>query len=71
MIAAAREKLGESGIDYRVLDILDFPDLGTFDVVFSTFWVSHVPLEFHNEFWAWVVRSLEIGGQVIFQDSVA
>ena len=71
MIAAAREKLGESGIDYRVLDILDFPDLGTFDVVFSTFWVSHVPLEFHDEFWAWVVRSLEIGGQVIFQDSVA
>jgi len=29
MIAAAREELRESGIDYRVLDILDFPDLGT------------------------------------------
>ncbi len=71
MIAAAREKLGENGIDYRVVDILDFPDLGTFDVVFSTFWISHVPLELQEDFWAWVARSLEIGGKVIFQDSVA
>ena len=71
MIAAAREKLGESAIDYRVVDILSFPDLGTFDIVFSTFWISHVPLELHDDFWAWVARSLEIGGKVIFQDSVA
>lgn len=71
MIAVAREKLGERGIDYRVVDILAFPDLGTFDVVFSTFWVSHVPLELHDDFWAWVARSLEIGGEVIFQDSMA
>ena len=71
MIAAAREKLGERGIDYRVVDILAFPDLETFDVVFSTFWVSHVPLELQDDFWAWVARSLEIGGEVIFQDSIA
>ena len=71
MIAKASEKLGERGIDYRVVDILAFPDLGTFDVVFSTFWVSHVPLELHDDFWAWVARSLEIGGEVIFQDSMA
>ncbi len=71
MIAAAREKLGENGIDYRVVDILDFPDLGTFDVVFSTFWISHVPLDLQEDFWAWVARSLEIGGKVIFQDSLA
>ena len=71
MIAAAREKLGERGIDYRVVDVLAFPDLGTFDVVFSTFWISHVPLELHDDFWAWVARSLEIGGKVIFQDSMA
>ena len=71
MVAAAREKLGETGIDYRVVDILTFPDLGIFDVVFSTFWISHVPLELHDNFWAWVARSLKIVGEVIFQDSMA
>ncbi len=71
MLAAARAKLGDRGIDYRLVDILAFPDLGTFDVVFSTFWVSHVPLDLHDDFWAWVARSLEIGGEVIFQDSIA
>ncbi len=71
MIALARAKLGKSGIDYRVADLLAFPDLGTFDVVFSTFWISHVPLELHDDFWPWVARSLEIGGEVIFQDSIA
>lgn len=71
MLAQARRKLGETSVEYRLADILTFPDLGVFDVVFSTFWISHVPHDLQADFWAWVSRCLETGGAVIFQDSVS
>lgn len=71
MIAAARRKLGTHAVDYRVVDLLSFPDLGIYDVIFSTFWISHVPIDLHDAFWAWISRSLSPGGDVVFQDSIA
>lgn len=70
MIAAARRKLGSAAIEYRVVDLLSFPDLGMYDVIFSTFWISHVPLDLHDAFWAWIARSLSLGGDIVFQDSI-
>ncbi len=71
MLEAARTKLGNATVEYREVDVFEFPDLGTFEIVFSTFWISHVPRALHPSFWSWVHRSLEPGGRVLFQDSIS
>jgi len=38
------------------------------DVVFFGFWLSHVPLDRFDDFWALVDRCLEPGGRVFFAD---
>jgi ubiquinone/menaquinone biosynthesis C-methylase UbiE len=48
MLKQCRKKLGTTRITFRKVDVFDFPDLGKFDIVFSTFWISHVPLQLQD-----------------------
>ena len=50
MLDLCRAKLGQSGIEYQLLNVFDYPSLGQFDLIFSTFWVSHVPPERQHSF---------------------
>jgi SAM-dependent methyltransferase len=51
-------------------DLFDWePPAGAFDVVFFSFWVSHVPPQRFNEFWALVDRALTPDGVAIFIDN--
>ena len=43
---------------------------GAFDVVFFSFWLSHVPPARFEEFWSLVRVALKPGGRVFFIDSL-
>ena len=45
------------------------PPAGAFDVVFFGFWLSHVPPERFDAFWAMVRRALRPGGRFFLIDS--
>jgi demethylmenaquinone methyltransferase/2-methoxy-6-polyprenyl-1,4-benzoquinol methylase len=52
-------------------DIFSFEPPERYDVVFFSFWLSHVPPERFDEFWTLVQRALAPGGRVFFIDSLA
>jgi demethylmenaquinone methyltransferase/2-methoxy-6-polyprenyl-1,4-benzoquinol methylase len=66
-LAAARV-----GRDQRVrfigADLFSWQPDGHYDVVFFGFWLSHVPLERFESFWAMVRRCLKPDGRVAFID---
>ena len=52
-------------------DVFDWSPRGRFDLVFFSFWLSHVPEGRLDEFWDLVRTSLEPGGRVFLVDSGA
>lgn len=50
-------------------DIFAWTPPRRFDVVFFSFWLSHVPHERFTEFWELVGRALAPGGRVFLVDS--
>jgi demethylmenaquinone methyltransferase/2-methoxy-6-polyprenyl-1,4-benzoquinol methylase len=70
-IALNRQRLGAAApVDYRVADIFSWTPAATFDVVFFSFWLSHVPSERFDAFWEVVRAALRPGGQAFFIDSL-
>ena len=51
-------------------DIFAWTPDGGYDVVFFSFWLSHVPPERFEAFWAMVRGALNPGGRVFFVDSL-
>ena len=68
-----RAKLAGSGvaIDYVVADLFSWEPSQSYDVVFFSFWLSHVPAERFEAFWALVARSPRPGGRFFFLDNAA
>jgi demethylmenaquinone methyltransferase/2-methoxy-6-polyprenyl-1,4-benzoquinol methylase len=54
-----------------VADVFDWKPADEFDVVFFSFWLSHVPEERFEEFWALVRSALKPGGRVFLVDNAA
>jgi len=52
-------------------DVFAWEPAGRFDLVFFSFWLSHVPEERFDEFWGLVGRALAPGGRVFLVDSGA
>jgi demethylmenaquinone methyltransferase/2-methoxy-6-polyprenyl-1,4-benzoquinol methylase len=50
--------------------IFDWQPTGQYDVVYFSFWLSHVPLERFESFWSMVQGCLAPGGRVFFIDSL-
>src|SRR5580698_2874585 len=69
-IAINRERVGSANVEYRVVDIFSFAPPAAFDVVFFSFWLSHVPPARFDEFWSIVKGALKPGGRVFFIDSL-
>jgi len=69
MLELCREKLDSDRITYQKVNVFDLPDLGRFDLIFSTFWISHVPFQLQDAFWDWISRSLNHPGKILMQDS--
>ena len=54
-----------------VADVFEFRPAETFDIVFFSFWLSHVPEGRFDEFWGTVRAALAPGGRVFLVDNAA
>ena len=69
-IAINRRRNGGHRVSYVAADIFAPPIRSQFDAIFFSFWLSHVPADRFDEFWAFVAASLKRGGRVFFVDSL-
>jgi SAM-dependent methyltransferase len=70
-IAINRARVRSGAISYIVADIFSWiPPPAVFDAIFFGFWLSHVPPDRFNAFWACVQTALKPTGRVFFVDSL-
>ena len=70
VIERNRERTKDRRVDYVLADIFSWEPRDRYDVVFFSFWLSHVPPSRFSSFWALVRRSLAPGGRAIFIDNL-
>ena len=65
------ERLAPTGtpVDYVEADVFSWRPPKRYDVVFFSFWLSHVPMARFDEFWSIVDAALAPGGRVFFLDN--
>jgi demethylmenaquinone methyltransferase/2-methoxy-6-polyprenyl-1,4-benzoquinol methylase len=63
--------LNTAEADLVLADVFDWRPAERFDLVFFSFWLSHVPEERFDEFWSLVRGALVPGGRVFLVDSGA
>ncbi len=69
VLAINRAKLGAHPVEYQQADLFMWQPQRQYDVVFFSFWLSHVPPEQFAPFWAAVRAALKPGGRVFLIDS--
>ncbi|HEX8522556.1 MAG TPA: class I SAM-dependent methyltransferase [Tepidisphaeraceae bacterium] len=70
MIAINRARIASPKVNYLVADLFQWEPTETYDGVVFAFWVSHVPVERLEGFFATVARALRPGGRVFFVDGL-
>ncbi len=68
MLERARAQAGNAGARFVQADLFSWRPERRYDVVFFGFWLSHVPHERFQAFWALVADCLEPNGRVFFVD---
>jgi 2-polyprenyl-3-methyl-5-hydroxy-6-metoxy-1,4-benzoquinol methylase len=69
-IAINRRRVQSDAVEYVVADLFTWQPEARFDVVFFGFWLSHVPQNEFDGFWAKVGASLKPKGRVFLVDSL-
>ncbi|MBR8839810.1 MAG: class I SAM-dependent methyltransferase [Stigonema ocellatum SAG 48.90 = DSM 106950] len=69
MIEINHAKVSAANVDYRQVDLFLWEPDAEYDLVFFSFWLSHVPPTLLDSFLKKVYRSVRIGGQVFIIDS--
>jgi SAM-dependent methyltransferase len=69
MLERARRRLRSSAVRYIEADIYEWEPAERYDLVFFSFWLSHVPPARFHDFWELVGRCLAADGRVFFLDS--
>jgi len=64
-----RARVGRADVKYVTADIFEWRPERTYDVVFFSFWLSHVPRRWFSRFWDLVRSSLGPGGRVFLIDN--
>ena len=64
-----RDRVGRPDVDYLVADLFTWQPQRTYDVVFFSFWLSHVPRSRFSAFWSLVRSCLAPGGRVFLIDN--
>ena len=64
-----RHRVGRPDVDYLVADLFMWQPKKTYDVVFFSFWLSHVPRSRFSVFWSLVRSCLAPGGRVFLVDN--
>jgi demethylmenaquinone methyltransferase/2-methoxy-6-polyprenyl-1,4-benzoquinol methylase len=68
-LAINHERVGRTDVDYVVADVFGWRPEHSFDVVFFSFWLSHVPRRSFNVFWSLVRSCLAPDGRVFLIDN--
>ena len=68
-LALNRERVGRQDVSYAIADLFDWRPERSYDVVFFSFWLSHVPRRRFSSFWSLVRASLRPCGRVFFIDN--
>ena len=68
MVTINQARVGDDRVRYIIDDLFTWQPSQTYDAVVFCFWISHVPLERLDGFWATVARALKPGGKVFFLD---
>ena len=64
-----RQRVALSTVDYVQENIFEWQPPQEYDVVFFSFWLSHVPPERFEPFWSLVAKAAGPNGRVFFVDS--
>jgi len=70
VLAFNRQRVGD-GVRHIQADLFSWEPDRRYDVVFFSFWLSHVPPELFQRFWDLVAQALRPGGRVFFIDNIA
>ncbi len=69
MLALNRQRVGSDKVSYVEADLFAWEPSRRFDMVFFSFWLSHVPPERFEDFWRLVRLTLRPQGRFFFIDS--
>jgi demethylmenaquinone methyltransferase/2-methoxy-6-polyprenyl-1,4-benzoquinol methylase len=69
VLAINRARVGGDNVEYVQADLFGWQPPRRYDAVFFSFWLSHVPLDRFDDFWAMVGQSLGAGGSAYLIDS--
>jgi SAM-dependent methyltransferase len=64
-----RTRVGRPDVEYIVADLMTWQPRATYDVVFFSFWLSHVPRSRFSPFWSLVRSCLSPEGRVFLIDN--
>ena len=70
VLAINRARVDGASVRYQQADLFRWQPDERYDVVFFSFWLSHVPPERFAPFWRMVGQALAPGGRVFFMDSL-
>jgi len=70
VIGINKNRLHSFDVEYQIADIFTWQPRRTFDVVFFSFWLSHVPAQRFEAFWDTVRLALNRKGNAFFIDSL-
>jgi SAM-dependent methyltransferase len=68
-LALNRDRVGRPDVRYEVADLFDWVPDSLYDIVFFSFWLSHVPRARFGDFWALVRACLNPDGRVFLIDN--
>lgn len=71
MLERARHKAGDARVYYQQADLFTWEPAQQYDLVFFAFWLSHVPPERLDDFFARVQQAVRPGGQLFIVDQYA
>jgi SAM-dependent methyltransferase len=69
VLAINRARVGGDNVEYIEADLFAWQPQRRYDAVFFSFWLSHVPADRFDAFWAMVARALMPGGAAYLIDS--
>jgi 2-polyprenyl-3-methyl-5-hydroxy-6-metoxy-1,4-benzoquinol methylase len=64
-----RARVQSSKVKYLQADIFNWQPVEKYDTIFFSFWLSHVPSLYFDQFWHMLSRGLVSDGRVFFVDS--
>lgn len=67
--AINRARVDSANVEYALVDLFDWQPQVRYDLVFMSFWLSHVPDDRFDEFWRRVRAALKHGGAAYVIDS--